>query len=44
MALLLTLINFNPASIGNYIYDEVWHEIIYPFLNFYGATLKFRNG
>ena len=37
----LTLI---PAWICNYILSKVWDEITYPFLNFNGALLKFRNG
>ena len=32
----LTLI---PAWISNYIHYKVWDEIIYPFLNFNGATV-----
>ena len=37
--LLLTWINFNPW-ISNYIHYNVWDEIIYPFLNFNGATVE----
>ena len=36
-----------PAWISNYIHDEVWDEITYPFPNLSGATvapLKFENG
>ena len=36
-------LTLNPAWIGNYIYYKVWDEIIYPFLNFNGAPLKFGN-
>ena len=32
----LTLI---PVWIGDYIYNEVWDEIIYPFPNFDGAII-----
>ena len=28
----------------NYMPGKVWGEITYPFLNFNGCTLKFRNG
>ena len=38
--LLLTWINFDPAWISNNIYYKVWDEIIYPFLNFNGATVQ----
>ena len=37
----LTLI---PACISNYMPGKVWSEITYPFLNFNGCTVKFRNG
>ena len=33
----LTLI---PAWIGNYIHSNVWDVIIYPFLNYNGATVE----
>ena len=33
----LTLI---PEWISNYIHYKVWYEIIYPFLNFNGATVE----
>ena len=39
-SLLLTWINFNPAWISNCIHYKAWYEIIYPFLNFNGATVE----
>ena len=35
--LLLTWFNFNPS---NYIHFKVWDEVIYPSLNFNGATVE----
>ena len=39
---LLTWFNFAliPAWISNHILYKVWDEIIYPFLNFNGATIE----
>ena len=37
----LTLI---PAWMSNYIHYKMWDEITYPFLNFNGCTVEFRNG
>ena len=35
----LTLI---PAWICNHIHYKLWDEIAYPFLNFYGSTVKIK--
>ena len=40
---LLAWFYFFPAWMRNYIHYKVWDEIAYPFLNFNGATVKFRN-
>ena len=42
--LLLTWINFNPTWISNHMPSKVRDGITYPFLNFNGCILKFRNG
>ena len=38
--ILLTWINFNPASISLHILSKVWDEIIHPFPNVNGCTFE----
>ena len=41
--LLLAWFTLIPAWISNHVHHKLWDEINYPFINFNGCTVKFRN-